>query len=605
MTEGRHAPRHAMDQTASSASLLSSAVKKPLPVVAFLLLGLILGSLVAAVTPARYTAVSEILVEDVRASGLFRVSDIERVSTQGSERYLADQVALLRSSFLAQRAADRLDGRFSERYILTEVAVEGDAISNLIRVEAPASTPEEAKEIVDALTLVYLDLRAEQLRSSAEAAIKEIDGLLRVVREDLDRVDSEIEELVAADTQTAELQVEFDQAVTALRDLRQRRDASPVGSVTRESINAQIDERILDLQSFNLVFGSNRNVIELTRLTAEENVLNERRLELETSRSAILVAAELEQNVGAMDLESLLPEDRDGLPPLVVVALFAILGALVGASVSYVLVHLRTRVESRYEPEGILDAPLLGTVPLPQAFESEMAVVHQPDSAAAYAYRFAASALDLRTAGSAKVVMVVSAKQGPHRSVIVANLAAATSLSGLRVLAIDADFQVQGMTRFLFGRLSDRGLIDFVFDGVSLSYVMRTVQLGGGRELHVMPQSDPSSSTGLIQGEFPESLFSEIAREHDLIILDAPAVLEAAYTATLATFVEGLVVVVEHGMETDDLEELAARLELTQTPVLGYLYVSAHEPRRFPWSRSTKTLETRDFDDAEPVAQAL
>ena len=592
MTEGRHAPRHALDQTAASASLLSSAVKKPLPVLAGLLAGLVLGVLVVTITPPSYTAVSEILVDDVRASGLFQVSDIERVSTQQSERYLADQVALLRSSVIARRAADILDGRVSERYILEEVTVVGDATSNLIRVEAPAPTPEEAKELADTLTSVYLDLKAEQLRSSAEAAIREIDGLLEVVQQDSERVNAAIDELLAADTQTAELNVEFDATVAALRQLRQSRDATAIGTPQRDAINAQIDERLLDLQSFNLVFGSNRNAIELTRLTNEEDVLNERRLELETNRSAILVASELSQNVGAQDLESLLPEDPDGLSPLVVVALLAILGALVGASISYVLVHRRTRVESRYEPEDILDAPLLGTIPLPRAFETEMAVVHQPESAAAYAYRFAASALDLRTAGSAKVVMVVSAKQGSHRPVIVANLAAATSLSGLRVLAVDADFQLQGMTRFLFGRLSDRGLIDFVFDGASLNYVMKTIELGGGRELHVMPQSDPGPSTGPMQGEFPESVFSEIAREHDLIILDAPAVLEAAYTATLATFVEGLVVVVEHGMETEDLEELADRLELTQTPVLGYLYVSSRDPRRFRWTGSSGARST-------------
>ena len=602
MTEGRHAPRHALDQTAASASLLSSAVKKPLPVLGALLAGLALGVFVVTITPPSYTAVSEILVDDVRASGLFQVSDIERVSTQQSERYLADQVALLRSSVIARRATELLDG-FTERYILEEVTVVGDATSNLIRVEAPAPTPEEAKELADTLTSVYLDLKAEQLRSSAEAAIREIDGLLEVVEEDSDRVNAAIEELLSADTQTAEVNVEFDATVAALRQLRQSRDATAVGTPQRDAINAQIDERLLDLQSFNLVFGSNRNAIELTRLTNEEDVLNERRLELETNRSAILVASELTQNVGAQDLESLLPEDPDGLSPLVVVALFAILGALVGASISYVLVHRRTRVESRYEPEDILDAPLLGTIPLPRAFETEMAVVHQPESAAAYAYRFAASALDLRTAGSAKVVMVVSANQGAHRPVIVANLAAATSLSGLRVLAVDADFQLQGMTRFLFGRLSDRGLIDFVFDGASLNYVMRTIELGGGRELHVMPQSDPGQSTGPMQGEFPESVFSEIAREHDLIILDAPAVLEAAYTATLATFVEGLVVVVEHGMETEDLEELADRLELTQTPVLGYLYVSSRDPRRFGWTGSTaeRNKAGEDSEKAQPV----
>lgn len=593
MTEGRHTPRHALDQTAGDASLLSSAVKKPLPVLIGVPLGLLLGLLVVTITPPSYTAVSEILVDDVRSSGIFQASDIERTSNQESERYLADQVALMRSSVVAQRASEALDGAFSERYILEEVAVDGDATSNLIRVSAPASTPEEAKELADTLTAVYLDIKADQLSSSADAAIEEIDALLAVVENELERVNGEIEQILTADSQLAELDAEFDATVVALRDLRAARQGVAVGTPERQAINAQITERLADLESFNLIFGSGRNNIELTRLTNEEDVLNQQRLDLGSRRNAILVAAELSENVGALNLESLLPEEADGLSPLVVLALFAVLGALVGASISYVMVHRRSRVESRYEPEEILDAPLLGTIPLPTVLDTDMTVVRDPDSAAAYAYRFAASALDLRTSGSSKVVMVVSAHQGLQRSIIVANLAAATSLSGLRVLAVDADFQVQGLTRFLFGRLSERGLVDFVFDGASLNYVMRTVALGGGRELHVMPQSDPgSSASGALQGDFPDSLFAEIAREHDLIILDAPAVLEAAYTATLATFVEGLVVVVDHGMDMEDLEELAARLELTQTPVLGYLYVSERD-RRFRRRRSANGTNAR------------
>ena len=171
------------------------------------------------------------------------------------------------------------------------------------------------------------------------------------------------------------------------------------------------------------------------------------------------------------------------------------------------------------------------------------------------------------------MIMTVSAHGGRDRSVIVANLTAAAALSGLRVLAVDADFQLQGLTRFILGELGNRGLIDFIAGGADVEDVLVRRPIPGVDGLDLVPQSRPDmTAAGALQSSRASALFSTMTDDHDLVVLDAPSVLEAAYTALLARFVDGLVVVVEQHMRTEDLEELAARLELTGTPVLGYLY---------------------------------
>jgi Mrp family chromosome partitioning ATPase len=67
-------------------------------------------------------------------------------------------------------------------------------------------------------------------------------------------------------------------------------------------------------------------------------------------------------------------------------------------------------------------------------------------------------------------------------------------------------------------------------------------------------------------------VFSQLKQEHGLVFVDAPPLLQVAYSSALAGYVDGLVVIVAHGTPVKELEDLANRLKLIGTPILGYLY---------------------------------
>jgi Mrp family chromosome partitioning ATPase len=67
-------------------------------------------------------------------------------------------------------------------------------------------------------------------------------------------------------------------------------------------------------------------------------------------------------------------------------------------------------------------------------------------------------------------------------------------------------------------------------------------------------------------------VFAQLKQDHGLVFVDAPPLLQVAYSSAMAGYVDGLVVVVAHGTPVRELEDLADRLKLIGTPILGYLY---------------------------------
>lgn len=596
MTDGRHSRRLLIDDPASEASLLASLVKKPLSLLiipVFLVLGLLVGSVV----PRSYTATSEIIVEDNRASDPFAVSDIARPSTQASERYLADQVAVLRSNVTADRAIEILGGGYDLADIVDQTTVEGDAASNRITIDATGSNPEEAKAIADAMAQAYADIRRDQVRAMAKQALDEVDGLIAAVDNDLTAIEQRISDVLAADTDLTELNKQFEDALAQFNSVRAQRDSLPLDSAQRADLNLRIEELLRDFQTWDVIYGTNQVNDQLTRLRDQRTTLVANRTDLEDRRNQISVNIEQARDGVNLLSPAQLPKEADGPGTLIVALLFAFVGALIAASVSYVLVHRRSRIESKYEPEEVLDAPLLGSLPAARA-TGRLAVVDDPGGQTAYDYRFAASALDLRTnATKAKTLLSVSAHGGEDRAVVVGNLAAALALSGIRVLVIDADFQSQSLTRHLYERLPRNGLVQLIAGWVGLDEVSQSVPLGGGDTLDVIPQS-PLDEEGiaLLRTSGAESVFVDVASGYDVVLIDAPAVLDAAYTATLARFVDGVLVVADFGMATSDIEELSDRLALVETPIIGYVFAGSPGGE---WVATLRRMLRRPVPDQE------
>lgn len=264
--------------------------------------------------------------------------------------------------------------------------------------------------------------------------------------------------------------------------------------------------------------------------------------------------------------------------PLLTGALGALLGLAPASVVCYVRAQRRRRFGQRYDPEQVLEAPLLTEVPefSDERLKSDLPSIDAPDSAAAEAFRFLGTAL-ARKGAAVKVVAVASGSSLDGKTTVAANLAATAAQDGSRVLAIDADLAGRGLGFLLAGPEVARGmgltevlqgsadLDEAVFRGALGLPALDLLPAGEAHE-HASDAVAPASFAGLI---------AAVRGRYDLIVLDVPPVLQIAYSAALLATVDTTVVVVPHGAALPRAAELHERLVFLEVPVLGYVYNKA------------------------------
>jgi capsular exopolysaccharide synthesis family protein len=164
-------------------------------------------------------------------------------------------------------------------------------------------------------------------------------------------------------------------------------------------------------------------------------------------------------------------------------------------------------------------------------------------------------------------VLVTSAGSGEGKSTIVANLGIALSQSEQRVLVIDTDVRRAQQHR-LFDLTRSPGLIEYLLGEASVANVVRPTAtrslslISAGHP--VAAPAEPLSSRRMVE------LLEFTATQFDVVLLDAPAVLDVADTRMLAPLVDGVLVVVREGTVTREaLRRVRQSLQQVHAKILG------------------------------------
>ena len=225
-------------------------------------------------------------------------------------------------------------------------------------------------------------------------------------------------------------------------------------------------------------------------------------------------------------------------------------------------------------------------------------------SAAAEAFRFATASLELKLASQqAKSLVVISATLGTGKSTVVANLALAAAREGNRVLLIDADFGNQDLTALLTGSASalTDGLTDVISAGLPFTQAIRSIDVGPDGVLSLLSRGrQPVVAADLLRSPKVKQLFDTVREEFDLVLVDAPPLLQVAYASTLAAYVDGAMVIVGHRQSTALIEETRSRLTLIGATVFGYLYNRSPLRREMTVSEGSMTDILGDMGAVPP-----
>jgi Mrp family chromosome partitioning ATPase/capsular polysaccharide biosynthesis protein len=538
--------------------------------------------------PPAYVAEASLVVKDPQATGVFENA------TGSPERYVTDQMAILESAVVAERAAELTREKIPSadvdtQDILNNVDILGGPDSDVIDVSYEASDSEVAQVVTNSMITAYQEIRRSDALSTSTAALETLDASLQTLDQELASIRRRISEIRTGQNFSSELDQQMDDAIARLLELWDQR-----GATSNPTSLAIIDAELAEVGDTIRTIGVVQDVRvvdpEEAALLEEQDAVLGRRVQLQERRDQMIVDAELTSG-GVVVLSPALPGESGGPGLQRVVAVALVLGLLAGAGLAYLLAQRRRTFGGRSEPELVLNAPLLAEVPVftEEGIKSKLPVRTDRFSASAESFRFVAAAIDIQE--DLKTVVAVSSTLGEGKTTVVANTAMAAAREGNAVLLIDADFGDQSLSRILLnGREVERGLTELVEEGLEPIEVVEPITQGSESNLGLIGRGRrPVTAPDFFRSAGAQEFFTKVRERFDLVLIDAPPLLQVAYASTVARYADAAMVVVPHDGDVGDLEEAAARLSFIGIPIAGYVYNYA--PLRSEMIASKKSMK--------------
>jgi len=547
-----------------------------------------------------FQAEASMQVEDPQSSILF-------TDSPGTRRveYVADQAEILQSGDVAQRASDiaaKTDPSFpydTEDILLqTDIVVTSEA-GSVILIRFVATQPGWATLGANSLIEAYKELLSDEAEASYASRVMVLDERISEIEMEVADLNSQIDNLSEPSEAAAELEERIAEGRSQLLALSADREATndPARLQTIRAEMNDLTNEVALLEKFLTFEGADPDITELQQRRSQ---LLQQIDELTIQSNGIVVDSQLLGSGVVLTNPAVTAAPLDsGLRKLLIVGAF--LGLLAGSSLAYLLALRHRTIENRSQPELILRAPLVASVPnfRLEGIKTVLPVRHAPRSASAEAFRFAAAALGLprsrsgqgRLTGVSNTVMMCSASAGDGKTIVAVNTALAAAREGKRVLLIDADFGNQAATELLAPDVHpEKGMTEVVEAGAALADAIIPIEGTESTGLHLLPRGwRQTTAPEFFRLPATREFLTKIQEYYDLVLLDAPPLLHVAYSSTVAGMVDRLLVVVRHHGLAAELEELQDRLEFIGTPTIGYVYNLA--PLRYEMTRTEGSMK--------------
>ena len=168
-----------------------------------------------------------------------------------------------------------------------------------------------------------------------------------------------------------------------------------------------------------------------------------------------------------------------------------------------------------------------------------------PKSPAAEAYRTLRTSIQFAGLDhKCRSIVVTSSSPGEGKSTTVANFGVVLAQTGSRVCLVDSDLRRPTLHR-IFGLGNSRGLTTALLDGLPFTEVAQPTNVTGLSVLTSGPV--PPNPAELVGSNRMREALEAATGEYDMILLDSPPVVSVADAVALATFADGVVMVVQTG----------------------------------------------------------
>jgi capsular exopolysaccharide synthesis family protein len=442
-----------------------------------------------------YEASSQVVVEPITLGSPQQVVDAFSLETEAAVAQSTEVARLAGERMGSEESPEALAGRVT-------VTVPTDTLSLLITFSH--SDPQVARQGAEAFAEAYLEYRQQQAQEEAEQLAETYE-----------------DETAALQAQVAEVNLQLAE--------------SPVGSA------------------------------EFRDAVVLRNLL---RTELSTLRARVTVVRTADLDPGEIIVHATQPTSPVGVDNQRLLVIGVLLGLFFGVLFAFFRDRVDERPKSRIDLEEAIGAPVLALVPKvhdgAKRDAARLFTVDDPRSPAAEAFRtLGASVLVMgserrlssrQRRSNIKTLLVVSSLDEEGKTTTAANLGAELAQSGKRVLVISADLRKPRLHEF-FRLPNERGLTQMLAGD---THDWRNGPGSGVPNLWVLP-SGPSVDlpAEALRSDRMRKVLLEASDVMDFVILDGHPLLLVGDSLVLASYVDGVLLVVD--------AERTTRTAMTQT----------------------------------------
>lgn len=311
----------------------------------------------------------------------------------------------------------------------------------------------------------------------------------------------------------AALQKEIDDLTTQINQIR-----ASIKKLTSEKTQLE-----LDLDRFSNTLAEYRNNYQILLQDYDKLLLAEA-----SSADAIVVSEPARAPIE--------PSDRR--------AINTVLGLMIGLVIGIGLAFLVERIEDKIRTKQDIHKAL-GVYPLTTVMKFAKANSEAFDgslSGMQMAEEFLALGTKIRQIGSnvqLRTILVTSPLPSEGKSFTVVNLAIALARTGIKVVVVDADLRFPRI-HTLFGVDQGVGLSDLIYEGND----GQDVKFAKAKGVYILTSGNvPADRIGLLTSPNCKKLLDGLSKIADIVLIDCPPVLPVSDAAILASYVDGVMMI--------------------------------------------------------------
>lgn len=242
-------------------------------------------------------------------------------------------------------------------------------------------------------------------------------------------------------------------------------------------------------------------------------------------------------------------------------------GLIISVGLTIIIELTNGKVRTEEDLTNTINYPVLGNLYKIDRNSDPLVVLNNPNSIQAEGYRGLRTSIEYSSFDNKiKTLLITSSQPSEGKSVTTANLALAYARAEKKTLIIDCDLRKPTQHK-KFSVINNIGLSDVLVGNKALVLAIQNIE----ENLDILPAgSVVPNPAELVSSQAMTNLIDKLKAQYDFIVIDSPPALVVSDAQTLATKVDGVVIVAKANFSKKNAMRNAKKsLELVNANIIG------------------------------------